>query len=244
MRPIATVIAVCGMAAAGQAQELIRVTYSASTVIAGTTTPSGGFIGDLAPGEGVRFQVTLQALRNGTNAIGQTTTYTPPPPPGTGTIRGLGSFLYDFVTDAVDATGTWYSRSISAPFTAGVSTGTVASGGATLTNLGGSQFPAPGTTASGTNPVAAAFVGYWTPNSYSPRFINFRMQSGSAAPTDQDDYLLVQYGSVPETNDPLYTSKYVTTDFGQGINIGINIPAPASAPVLVICGLLLGRRRS
>jgi hypothetical protein len=236
-------IAVCGMASLAHAQELIRVTYSASAVFTGTTTPSGGNIGDLPPGQSVRFQVSLQALLNGTNAIGQTTTYTPPPPPGVGTIRGLSYFVYSLVTSGGSAAGTWYSRSIGAPFTSGANTGTIADGGATLNNLGGSQFVVPGATANGTNPVAAAFVGYWTPNDYNAtRILNFRMQAGNAVPGGQEDALLVQYGNLPESGDPEYINKFVATDFGQGINVGIDIPAPAGAPVLVV-GAMLARRR-
>jgi hypothetical protein len=235
---------VCGLAPIAGAQELIRVNYSAIAVITGTMTPTGSLIGDLPPGQSVRFQVSLQALVNGTSAIGQTTTYTPPPPPGVGTIRGLGSFLYDFVTSGGSAAGNWYGRSISVPFTTAASTGTIANAGASLLNLGGTQFPAPGGTANGVNPVSAAFVGCWTPNDYNtPRFLNFRMQPGGGAPAGQANSLLVQYGNEPESNDPLYINKYVTTDFGQGVIVGLDVPAPAGTPMFALGALWLTRRK-
>lgn len=107
MRSVSIILATCGLAAAAHAQEYFRVSYSAITVFAGTTTPSNGNINDLRADEGIRFRIGIEALLNGTSAIGQTTTFTPPPQPGSGTIRALGSFVYSFV-GMNDATGAWY----------------------------------------------------------------------------------------------------------------------------------------
>lgn len=241
MRTTLAVAAACGLAGAAQAQELIRVSYQYSEVQTGTTIPSTENPFDLGPGESVRIQVSLTALRNGTNAIGQTTTYPAPPPPGTGTIRGLSSFLYNLVGDS-DATGSWYGRLVSTPFLSGASTGTIQNGGAKLANVGGSQFIAPGATASGVNPVAAAFVGFWTPSSYSSRFVTFRMEAGDFS-FGHVNSVLIQYGMTSKGGFADYIGKELDSDFGNGVTIPINIPGPAAPTLFAVASLTLSRRR-
>lgn len=164
---------VCGTTGVVTAQEYMKVSYQASVVQAGTTNPGTSWTYDLWPGEGIRLQVSLTLLRNGTSAIGQTTTLNQPPLPNFGTIAGIGSFLYDLY-GLHDASGTWYGGSVSGVLSAGASTGTISAGGSLISNIGGSQFLFPGTTANATNPVVGAFVGYWVPNSYSSRWCTFR----------------------------------------------------------------------
>lgn len=122
-------------------------------------------------------------------------------------------------------------------------TGTIGDGGATVANIGGLQFVPPGATANGVNPVASAFVGYWTPNSYASRWVYFQMRPGSAAPTGQQNSLIVQFDVNPETGDPIYAGKFVPTDFGQGISIGIAIPAPGGMTVVGFGAFACMRRR-
>jgi len=233
---------VCGTTGVVSAQEYMKVSYQASVVQAGTTNPGTSFTYDLWPGDGIRLQVNLTLLRNGTSAIGQTTTLNQPPLPNFGTIAGIGSFLYDLY-GLHDATGMWYGRSVSGILSTGASTGTVSAGGSLISNIGGSQFLFPGTTANATNPIVGAFVGYWVPNSYSSRWVYFQMRPGSAAPPGQQNSEAIKYGNDPGTGDPQYAFKYLDTDFGLGLDIGIGIPAPSSLAAFGLAGWMTRRRR-
>jgi hypothetical protein len=238
------------MAAAAQAQETIRVSYTWLEVQGLTTTPVTNPNSVLDPGEGARISISLQALINGTSAIGQTTNYNPPPPPGAGTVRGIASMVYNMSGDngASTAAGSWGPRSISSLLTTGAFTGNITNGGATVDSFGGAQFIAPGGTANSANPIANAFRGVWQPSSYAARTVNFKGQAGSAVPAGQQNGLLVAYGifegdpTDPTTWYDQLVTKYVATDFQNGINIPI-APAPSSVALLGLGALVAGRRR-
>ncbi len=244
--------AVAGLASMAQAQELIRVSYSWLEVVGATTVAVTGAAANsvVEPGEGARISLSIQALINGTNAVGQTTTYTPPPPPGNGTVRGIASMIYNLSGDlgAATAAGTWGTRSISGSLSAGAFTGNVTHAGATIDSLGGGQFVAPGGTAISTNPIANAFRGVWQPSSYANRTVNFKASPGTAAPSGQQNGMLVAYGifqgdpTDPTTWYDQLLTKYVGSDFQNGLNIPI-APAPSSVALLGLGALVAGRRR-
>lgn len=250
-RAVLALATVSGLAASAQAQELIRASYSWQEVVGLTTTAVTNPNSVLDVGEGARITVNLQALVNGTSAIGQTTTYTPPPPPGNGTIRGIASFIYNLTGDnnAATAAGSWGSRSVSPTLSTGALTGGVTNNGASLESFGGGQFVAPGGTANGANPITNAFRGVWQPSSYTNRTVNFIARAGTAAPTGQQNGILVAYGiAQPDPEDPAtwyeqYITKFIGSDFQNGINIPINIPAPSSAALVGLGALVAGRRR-
>jgi hypothetical protein len=251
-RSVFTLAATAGLPAAAAAQELIRVTYSWQEVAGLTTTPVTNPNSILDPGEGARISLQLDALINGSNAVGQTTTYTPPPPPGAGTVRGLASFLYNLRGDggAATAAGSWGNRTVR--ILSGIGepyAGTVLLNGALVDSFGGGQFVAPGGTANSLNPVADAFRGVWKPTDYSPRSVNWLAEPGTATPAGQHNGILVSYGITrPDPNDPTtwydnYLNKYISSDFGNGISIPI-APAPSSASILAgFAAASLGRRR-
>ena len=244
--------AVAGLASMAQAQELIRVSYSWLEVVGATTTPVTGAAANsvVDPGEGARISISIQALINGTSAVGQTATYTPPPPPGTGTVRGIASMIYNFVGDngAASAQGTWGTRSIAGALSTGAFTGNSLSGGAVLDSFGGGQFVAPGGSAISTNPISNAFRGVWQPTSYVNRTVNWKCAPGTAAPSGQQNGMLVAYGvTQPDPSDPTtwydnLLTKYVGSDFQNGINIPV-APAPSSVALLGLGALVAGRRR-
>lgn len=244
--------AVAGLASMAQAQELIRVSYSWLEVVGATTVAVTGAAANsvVEPGEGARISLSIQALINGTNAVGQTTSYTPPPPPGSGTVRGIASMIYNLSGDlgAATAAGTWGTRSISGTLSAGAFTGNILNSGATIDSLGGGQFVAPGGTAISTNPIANAFRGVWQPSSYANRTVNFKASPGTAAPSGQQNGMLVSYNvfqgdpSDPTTWYDQLLTKYVGSDFQNGINIPI-APAPSSVALLGLGALVAGRRR-
>src|SRR6516162_5159889 len=111
--------ALAGLPAAAGAQELIRVSYSWQEVVGLTTTAVANPNSVLDPGEGARIAFSIDALIDGTSAVGQTTFWTPPPPPGTGTVRGISSYVYNLTGDnaAATAAGTWGARTTSYPLT-------------------------------------------------------------------------------------------------------------------------------
>jgi hypothetical protein len=246
-RATITLAAAAGLATCARAQEVIVVSYTWSEVIAGTLTPVSSPNSILEPGEGARFGIDLFAMRNGTDAIGQTTTYTPPPPPGTGTIRGIGAFDYNFRGRYSDATGDWSNRAISPILSAGAFTGWVNQGGAIVESLSGEQFVPAGQTADATNPIADAWRGVWAPASFSPRTVNF-----VAEPYGNQNGLynsvLVQYATaLADPNDPtsgyaLYLNKYIPPNFGNGIDIPI-APTPTTAWAAACSLAAAGRRR-
>jgi hypothetical protein len=242
--------AASGLAATVQAQELIRVSYTWNEVVGLTTTPVTNPNSVLDPGEGARINLTIQALINGTSAVGQTTSYTPPPPPGSGTVRGIASMIYNLVGDnnATTAQGSWGARSVSSVLSTGAFTGNVLNNGSQLDSFGGGQFVAPGGTANSSNPIANAFRGVWQPNSYAGRTVNFKAAAGTAAPSGQQNGILVAYGiTMGDPTDPTtwydnLLTKYVSSDFQTGINIPIS-PAPSSVALLGLGALVAGKRR-
>jgi hypothetical protein len=237
---------VAGLAGSAGAQEVMVVSYTWSEVIAGTLTPVSSPNSVLEPGEGARIGINLFASLNGTSAIGQTTTYTPPPPPGVGTIRGISGFTFHLVGDlnASTAQGTWNSLAISSVFSFGSYVGNPLNNGSQVDSLGGAQHPLPGQTANATNPVIDAWRGVWSPVVFSNRTVNFRVQLR----TELSDGFLLQYGSAyldpndPTTEYALYVEKLVSTDVGSGINIPI-APAPATAWAAACALAAAGRRR-
>jgi hypothetical protein len=61
---------VAGLPTAAVAQELIQVTYSWKEVVSLTTNPVTNPNSILDPGEGARIGLNLEALINGSNAVG------------------------------------------------------------------------------------------------------------------------------------------------------------------------------
>jgi hypothetical protein len=248
-RATLTLAAAAGLAAPALAQDVMQVTYSWSETIAGTITPVPNPNSILDPGEGARINLAITALHNGVNTIGQTTTYTPPPPPGTGTIRGIASFIYNLIGDnnAVTAQGWWSNRAITPLLPTGAFTGNVLNNGSQLDSFGGGQFVAPGETADATNPIQDAFRGVWTPAAYSIRTVNFKANSPFSPPEGYPSGILVQYGSAfldptdPTTEYALYLTRQIPSNFGLGVNIPI-APAPTNAWAAA-CALAAASRR-
>jgi hypothetical protein len=241
---------------AASAQELYQVTYSWNEVLAGTITPGNGN-SVVDPGEGARIRLGVTALINGTNAVGQTINYTNPAPPGIGTVRGLGSVVYDLVGDGNGATanGTWMAPGPgflgpAAPFTNGQTPGTPQAGGSSVHGMGGSQFISPGGTANGVNNNQQLFRGVWTPANYANRTVNFLARGSILVPAGQHNSVLLAYGTGtgidPTTGEPFnfdqLVGKYFQTNFGQGLNIPI-APAPSSIALLGLGALIAGGRR-
>lgn len=226
-----------GWPAAAWSQDYIRVEYSWTEVNGNTTVPVLSPNSILNPGEGARISLRLTAIINGVSAIGQTTTYPTPPAPGVGTVRGIGSMVYNIRGDggAASATGTWGPRSISPILSAGGSIGTVQLGGAMVDSFGGGQFVAPGGTANSFNPINNAFRGVWMPSSYADRTVNFKAEPGSAVPGPTPEYPTGQHNAMmlaysitqPNPNDPTtwydnLIPMYFASDFGNGLNIPIS----------------------
>ena len=243
--------AAAGLAASARAEERISVTYSWSEVVSGTTAPVPAPNSVLEPGEGAYIRLHIFANINGIDAIGQTATYTPPPPPGTGTIRGIASIIYQLTGDnnASTAFGSWNSRSMSPILSAGSFPGTVTNNGATVDGFGGGQFVAPGQTANGVNPIQDAFKGVWTPASYQQRTVHFLAAGEPLGAAGQYNGLILQYGSAfvdpadPSTEYALYFTKFVTGIFGNGISVPISpVPAPSTSSWLAAAAALWARR--
>lgn len=150
------------------------------------------------------------------------------------------------------AAGTWTNRAFGSYVTAangwaGTSTGAVINAGAAVDNLGTSQFVVPGSTASGLNPLNAFYSGVWTPSSFNGN-VGFKLESASAAPGGQQNSILIKTGIIqPDPQDPStwydqYTSKFIGTDYGNGIYV-ILIPAPSTMALLGLSGAIALRRR-
>lgn len=240
LKTLLCLLAVAGAATPLTAQELCRLSYSWSEVLASSSTPVTNPNGMLDPGEGARITLSITLLLNGQSAIGHTTTFPSPPPPGWGTIRGMGSWQYDLLGDqgTASAAGTWSNYS-TAPFLSTQSPGTPQIDGSVLRWISGGQFVAPGGSANPANGFEF-FHRVWTPASYASRNVNFLVQPNISVP-DRANSFLVCYGF---SNDPpyfdMYIGKYVNSDFGAGINIQI-VPAPAS--LFALAPIVLRRRR-
>ncbi len=243
-------LSLAGLTAAASAQEVMRISYSWLEVVGATTVPVTSPNSIIDPGEGARMSLHVQALINGTSAIGQTTFYTPPPPPGFGTVRGIASIIYNLRGDngAATAAGVWGTLSISSVLSAGAFGPRILLDGALIDSLGGGQFVAPGGTANGSNPIDNAFRGVWQPASYAARTVHWVAEPGTAAPTGQHNGILVAYGiTQPDPNDPTtwydnLLTKYIGSDFGAGLNIPI-APSPSTAALFAISICAVCRRR-
>jgi hypothetical protein len=247
---------VAGSTAAAPAQEVFVVNYSWLEVIAGSITPVPAPNGVLEPGEGARIRVGVEARINGTSAVGQTTTFTNPAPGGVGTIRGLGSAIYDLIGDngASTANGTWggvpgafQGPLAAAPFNVANTAGTVQLGGTSVNGFGGAQFFAPGQSANPLNSNVQVFRGVWTPASYANRSIHFMARGSVLVPTGEQNSVLLAYGigTDPSSgeNFDLIVGKYIPTVFGNGLTVPA-FPSPSSLALLGVAALLVpGRRR-
>jgi len=244
---------VAGLPAAAQAQESFQVIYTWNEVIAGTITVPAQTNSVVDEGEGARIRVGVTALINGTTAIGQTIAYTTPAPGGTGTVKGIGSVVYDLIGDA-SATGAWMPSGTGflgpgAPFNNGQTPGTVQPGGNAIHGMGGAQFITPGQSANPINNNQQIFRGVWTPGSYAQRTVNFLARGSVLVPPGEGNSLLFSYGigtGFDSNGDPfnfdLLAGKYVGTNFGQGLNIPV-APAPSSIALLGLGALIAGGRR-
>jgi hypothetical protein len=246
---------VAGLPAAASAQEQFVVNYSWVEVNAGTITAVASPNSILEPGEAARIRIGTEARINGTSAIGQTSTYTTPAPGGTGTVRGLGSAVYDLVGDnnAATANGTWggfvggFTGPLSGqPFNSGLSPGTAQAGGSSVHGMGGAQFLLPGQSATGTNSNVQVFRGVWQPASYAQRTVAFQGRASVLVPTGEQNSILIAYGlgTDPGTgeNFDLLVGKYFSTNFGTALNIPV-VPAPSSLALLGLGALVAGGRR-
>jgi hypothetical protein len=235
-----------GSPAAMRAQEVFTVHYSWVEVQAGTINPATGPLAGnsiVDPGEGARIRLGVTALINGVNAVGQTTSYTTPLPGGIGTVRGIGSAVYDLIGDANGTTahGAWGGgpgtmTGPPGPFNSGQFAGLPQPGGASVHGMGGAQTITPGQSASGVNNNTQLFRGVWTPSSFIPRSVHFIARATILFPHGEQNAVLLAYGlgTAFESggggefyNYDLLTSKFLDTDFGQGLLIPI-APAPAS----------------
>jgi hypothetical protein len=245
-----------GLPAAVNAQETFVVSYSLQEVVAGSTTAITNPNGVIDQGEGARITVSVQAMLNtGGSAIGASTTYPAPFPPGgngNGTVKGLGSVVYDLIGSGGDVDGGWSQRAgplANSPFTNGITSGTIQGAGGRINGFGGAQVVAPEFTANGANSNVRVFIGTWNPASYAARTVNFAAAASELVPTGQQNSLLVAYGSAT-AEDPnfnvftydLYLGKYVGTNFGNGLNISV-APAPSSLALLGLGALVAGGRR-
>ena len=240
-----------GYPAAASAQDQFIVHYSWHEVFAGTTTPATGPLGGnsiVDSGEGARFRVGVTALLNGTNAVGQTTTYTNPAPGGVGTVRGLAHAVYDFLGDGnqPSAQGSWFRLLWGgAPWGIPQVPPTPMPGGAGIP-ISGLQFISPGGTANHVNSNQSIFFGTWTPDSYAPRTVNWTCTPSTFVPAGTHNAVLVSYGlgtGIDPTNGQpfvydLLAPKYIGTDFGQGLNIPI-APAPSTLALLGLTALMI-----
>lgn len=250
--------AVAGLAGIVNAQETFQVFYTWQEVVGGSTVAVTGSAANsiLEPGEGARIRIGVQALVNGSSAVGAVVNLTSPISGfSNGTVRGLGSAVYDLVGDggAASASGNW--TNILGPgsvLTAGGTGGFSASGGAILQNFGGQQFIAPGGSANAANPGGPLGTtitrSVWQPASYANRTVNFLGRGSVNVPSGQQNAVLVAYSvNQPDPQDPAtwndnLVGKYFGTTFGQGLNIPI-APAPSSVALLGLGALIAGRRR-
>ena len=246
--------AVAGLAAVANAQETFNVIYSWQEVAVGTTTPITGAAANsvVEPGEGARIRLQVTANVNGSNAVGQVVNLTAPISGfSNGTVRGLGSVVYDLVGDggAASANGNWTNLTgLTSVLTSGATGGTVQSGGSIVQGFGGSQFVAPGGSVLPTNANVQAMRSVWNPTSYANRTVNFLGRQSVAVPTGQGNAVLVAYSiAQPDPSDPAtwydnLVGKYFGTSFGQGLSIPV-APAPSSVALLGLGALIAGRRR-
>ena len=240
---------------AAMAQEEFLVHYSWQEVFAGSITPATGPLAGnsiLDPGEGARIRLGITALINGTNAVGQTSTYSNPAPGGIGTVRGIGTVVYDLLGDGnqPSAFGSWNHITAGPGGFIPPNPPQPQPGGASIFGFGGGEFIAPGSTANNQNNNREWFRGTWNPASYAHRTVNFLARQSILVPAGQGNSVLLAYGTGtgidPTTGAPfnydLLVGKYFGSDFGQVLNIPI-APAPASLAILGLAWLLRSPRR-
>lgn len=223
----ASLVLVLVAGSSSPAQDVMQVTYTWTEVLAGTTTPVLTPNGVLEPGEGALIHVGIMALHNGSNAIGQVTTYSGPVGPGFGIIRGIGSFVYSLVGAGADASGSWNSRATTSVLPSGAHPGYIAAAGARVNSFGGGQVMPPGSSANATNPIPSAWRGVWNPVSFESRTVTFKAEASDAVPAGQQNSIQVQFGSAflipgdPSTEYGLFWGTYIPSDFGAGVDIPI-----------------------
>jgi hypothetical protein len=245
--------AVAGLTAVANAQEAFSVLYTWQEVNVGTTTPVAVANSVVDPGEGARIRLQVTALINGSNAVGQTALLTAGSVPGytSGTVRGLGSVVYDLVGDGGGATANGNWTQLTGPtsvITSGATGGTQQAGGSIIQGFGGSQFVAPGGSALPTNSNVQVMRSVWNPASYASRTVNFLGRASVAVPPGQGNAILLAYDiAQPDPSDPTtffdnLVGKYIGTNFANGISIPV-APAPSSIALVGLGALVAGRRR-
>ncbi len=236
-----------GLAAPAAAQEVMVVHHTWFEVNANSTVPVAAPNSVVEPGEGVRMRLGVTAQINGSNAVGQTVNYVNPAPGGVGTVRGLGSVVYDLVGDArgVTANGTW--RSILGPTGSywAVSNGgpIVDPGGASVSGIAATQFVGPGGSINGSNNNETIFRGTWTPDSYAARTVRFAFEGSRFASPGSYSSINLAYGyasdfapigGAPFVYD-LIVRKSIASEFGVGAVIPV---VPASSTGLAALALV------
>lgn len=223
------------------AQNVCRVTYSWREVVVGTTTPVAAPNSILDPGEGAYIRLNVTAEVNGSNAIGQTITYSNGPTPGFGTVGGFGGIVYSIAGTGADAAGLWNSRAMNSVLSVASDIGHIGSRGARVNNFGGAQFPAFGAVANPTNPINSVWRGVWNPSDYSTRVVHFQAEAGNAVPIGQQNAMDIHYRTDfidpldPSTAYPVYWTVYFLSDFGSGIDIPIDIGVWSGQSCYVNC---------
>jgi hypothetical protein len=255
MRTPSILACAAGLATSASAQEQFVVNSSWVEVIAGSITPVPSPNSILEPGEAARIRIATEARINGSNAVGQTTTYSIPVPGGVGTVRGLGLLSYDLVGDSggASANGTWggFFGGLAGPipgvpFTGLLTGGTPQPGGSSVFEFGGLQsFLAPAS-ANAHNSNVQAFRGVWQPASYASRSVTFLPRGSIFVPAGEHNSILVAYGVGTDSNTgenfDLLQSKFIPTNFGNGVQIPI-VPGPASLLPLLAGAVIASRRR-
>jgi hypothetical protein len=255
IRTTLSVALFAGLPVAVSAQEAFVVNYSMQEVFAGTLNPVPFQDNDIGPGEAARIRVGVQARINGSSAIGQTVTYVQPSPGGIGTVRGLGSAVYDLIGNGFSASGTWggFPGSLAgpvngAPFNSGLTPGTVQPGGVAIHGMGGAQFILPGQSANSTNSDVQIFRGVWQPASLQFRVVQFVARASIQVPSGEHNSVLLAYGlgTDPSSgeNYDLLVGKYFPTVFGSGAIFTVGIPSPSTLGVIAAGAVLFTRRRT
>lgn len=168
---------------------------------------------------------------------------------GSGWLWGIGSMFVDVVGDggASSAQGTWaatggqnYLRGVLGSWAVGDTTtmGTPAQGGTRMANIQAGQFGGNLLALSTVNPVTNIWRGMWTPSSLTPRNVTFAVADNSAGYPDAS--AILADSTFPANTYPLAAN--IGVNFGS-VTIPIGIPAPTSALLVGMGGLLAARRR-
>lgn len=231
--PVASASAVAFFTAAARA-ELVTHSLTFVEVISGTNTPVPSPNGLLEPGESARLVLSISF----TPLVGSTVAYPPPPPPGVGTCAGLYKIFID-LANTPTTPGTWSMRAHAPGWGAGGNLGQSVANGAYLNDIGAGQLVLPGQTANPANPVDSIWRGVWTPASYSPRTVTWNV--GQGEPGIEASAIMIQFAVEPG-GAPQYTTLIVPGEYGT-VAIPI-VPAPATAPVLILAAAGFAPRRT